>query len=133
MPLFALLCSLGVRWILPLVVGQRFRGAAEYVTWMTLTYAALGVYGIFSTFVVYSKRTSLMTWRADFFGGIVLCVACPILIPMNGPVGAAQATFLGFCATMLGAITASRQAYPMPWGEALASFFQRRKEPAISP
>ena len=127
LPVLALFCAFGFTWILPLVVGPRFYGAGEYVTWMALTYAALGIYGIFSTFVVYSKRTSLMTWRADFLGGIVLVVACPILIPLNGPVGAAQATFLGFCTTALGAITASREAYPMPWGEALVSFFSSRK------
>ena len=127
LPVLALLAAAGLRWLLPLIVARSFYGAGQYLTWMALTYAALGIYGIFSTFVVYSKKTSLMTWRADFLGGVVLVIACPLLIPWLGPIGAAQATFLGGCASAIGAITASRVAYPMPWGEALASFFQPRK------
>ena len=110
--------------MLPLFVGDRFYGAADYVTWMALTYAVQGVYFIFGNFVVYSKKTSLMTWRADFLGGLVLLIACPILSRWNGPVGAAQATCLAFAASAIGCITAAQKAHPMPWGSAMASLLR---------
>ena len=122
LPLLAVLCTLALRWVLPVIVGPRFHGAADYVLWMTLTYAVQGIYFIFGTFVVYSKKTSLMTWRADFLGGIVLLLACPLLIRWNGPVGAAQAVCLAFTASTIGCITAAQRACPMPWRQALLSF-----------
>ena len=124
LPLLAVVCALAVRWILPLFVGERFYGAADFVAWMALTYAVQGIYFIFGNFVVYSKKTSLMTWRADFLGGIVLVLACPLLIRWNGPVGAAQATCLAFTASAIGCITAAQKAYPMPWGSAFLSFLR---------
>lgn len=122
LPLLALVCAAGVRWVLPLLVGPRFYGAASYVTWMALTAAVQGIYFIFGNFVVYSKKTSLMTWRADFLGGVVLVIACPLLIRWNGPIGAAQATCLAVAASTIGCITAARKAYPMPWRQALLTF-----------
>ena len=122
LPILAFACAVAVRWVLPWIVGPRFYGAAGFVAWMTLTYAVQGIYFIFGTFVVYSKRTSLMTWRADFLGGAVLLIACPLLIRLNGPLGAAQAVCLAFAASTLGCITAAQQACPMPWGQALRSF-----------
>lgn len=126
LPLLALVCALSVRWVLPLFVGERFYGAADYVAWMALTYSIQGIYCIFGNFVQYSKRTSLMTWRADFLGGIVLLIACPLLIRWNGPVGAAQATCLAFAASAAGCITAAQRAFPMPWGIALLSLIRPR-------
>jgi O-antigen/teichoic acid export membrane protein len=121
LPIIALLGALVVRLILPLIVAERFYGASGYVAWMALTYAVQGVYFVFGNFVVYAKKTWLMTWRADFLGGLVLLIACPILIRWNGPIGAAEATFFAFAASTLGCITAARQAFPMPWGTALKS------------
>ena len=124
--LLALAGALAVRWVLPLFVGERFYGASKYVVWMALTYAIQGIYFIFGNFVVYSKRTYLMTWRADFLGGIVLLLMCPLLIRWNGPVGAAQATCLAFAASTVGCITAAQRAFPMPWGAALLSLVPPR-------
>ena len=123
LPILAFLCAVAVRWVLPWIVGERFYGAADFVLWMALAFAMQGIYFIFGNFVVYSKKTSLMTWRADFLGGLVLVIACPLLIRLNGPLGAAQATFLAFAASTLGCITAAQRAYPMPWGTAFRSLF----------
>ncbi len=121
LPILAILCAFAVRWVLPWVVGERFFGAADFVLWMALTYAMQGIYFIFGNFVVYSKKTTLMTWRADFLGGLVMLIACPLLIRINGPLGAAQAACLAFTASTLGCISAAQKAYPMPWRQALLS------------
>jgi len=104
---------------LPLIVGPRFFGAGPYVFWLSVTVAISGIYFIFGSFVIYSKRTSLMAWRADFLGGIVVLAFCPFLIHAIGPVGAAVANCLGYVATTIGCITAARVAHPMPWRRAL--------------
>ena len=124
LPLFAILCALVVRLILPQIVGERFYAAGNYVGWMALTYSVQGIYFIFGNFVVYSKRTSLMTWRADFLGGVVLLIACPLLIRWNGPIGAAQASCLAFTASAIGCITAAQRSHPMPWGPAFLSLLR---------
>jgi O-antigen/teichoic acid export membrane protein len=122
LPLLAVLCAAAVRWVLPWIVNERFFGAADFVLWMALTYALQGIYFIFGNFVVYSKKTSLMAWRADFAGGVVMLIACPLLIRLNGPLGAAQAACLAFAGSTLGCISAAQKAFPMPWRQALLSF-----------
>ena len=112
---------------LPYIAGPEFQSAGPYVFWLCLTAAVSGVYFIFGNFVVYSKKTWLMTWRADFLGGLALLVLCPLLILWIGPVGAAVASFLGYVVTTAGCIIAARKAHPMPWGEALLSLIGRKR------
>lgn len=121
LPVLAVIYSAAAYWFLPLLVGPRFHGAVAYVFWLGLGFAIQGIYFIFGNFVVFSKRTSLMSWRADFLGGFAMLIACPVLIYFNGPIGAAQATALAFAVSCVGCFTASRIAYPMPWREALSS------------
>jgi O-antigen/teichoic acid export membrane protein len=121
LPVLAICYGVAVALFVPLLVGPRFYGASEYVLWLGLGFAIQGIYFIFGNFVVYSKRTSLMSWRADFLGGIVMMIACPILIQINGPLGAAQATALAFTVSCIGCFAASRIAFPMPWKEAFLS------------
>lgn len=107
---------------LPYIAGPEFQAAGPYVFWLSLTTAFSGIYFIFGSFVVYSKKTTLMTWRADFLGGLVVLALCPLLIIWIGPVGAAVANCLGYAATTIGCITAARIAYPMPWMKAISTF-----------
>ena len=106
---------------LTLIVGPHFYDAAGYVMWIGLAFATQGLCFIFGTFVIYSKKTYLLSWRSDFVGGIVVLVLCPIMISLNGPIGAAQAFFLAYFVSLLGYIVASRKAFPMPWGSAVKS------------
>ena len=111
---------------LPFVVGSRFYGAAPYVFWLSLTVAISGVYFIFGNIVVYSKRTSLLAWRADFLGACVVLVSCPFLISTIGPVGAAVANFIGVAASTIGCISAARVAHPLPWTTAIKCMFKTK-------
>lgn len=124
LPLCAIAYGIFVRYLLPLIVGPRFYGATDYVIWFALAFAFQGIYFIFGNFVIYSKRTTLIAWRADFLGGVIVMMVCPLLIYFNGPIGAAQAIMLGFAVSVVGCFTASRKAYPMPWRDALLSLAQ---------
>jgi O-antigen/teichoic acid export membrane protein len=121
-PIVAIVYSVAIALMLPFIVGPEFLGATPYIGWLSVAFAVQGVYFVFGNLVVYTKRTVLVTWRADFLGGIATLVACPILIYMNGATGAAQATLLGFVVSCVGCFTASRIAYPLPWKEAVLSF-----------
>jgi O-antigen/teichoic acid export membrane protein len=121
LPLASAVYALAAWWLLPVIVGPRFYAASPFVAWLALAFAMQGVYFIFGNFVVYSKRTSLMAWRADFLGGLVMLASTPFLIWLSGPIGAAQATCLGFAVSCAGCISASRKAYPMPWAAAAVS------------
>ena len=128
-----------LRWFLPFIVGYQFYNAASYILWFALSFAMHGVYFIFANFVVYSKKTSLIAWRADFLGGITIIILCPLMIKLIGPIGASIAMFLSFTISTIGCFTASRKAYPMPWRKATFSLVNsirqikiKRKAP-ISP
>jgi len=125
LPLLGVAWGLFCVWCLPWIVGPRFVGAAGHVFWLSMAYASQGIYYIFGNFVIYAKRTSLMAWRADFLGGIVLLISCPLLILWIGPVGASVATFLGFATSTIGCISAARIAHPMPWAAALKSILSK--------
>ena len=121
LPIFGVLYGIAVYLFLPLIVGPQFLGSADYVLWLGLAFTMQGVCFIFGSFITYSKKTYLITWRADFIGGILIIILCPILININGTIGAAQAVFLAFAISAIGYITASRKAYPMPWKKAAIS------------
>ena len=133
MPAMAVLYAVGARWILPWIVGPSFLRVADYLVWLALAFAIQGVYFVFANFVVFSKKTSLMSWRADFAGGLSVLIGCPILIRLNGPIGAAQATLLGFSVSCLGAFLASRKAFPMPWAASIRSIFNIEASEAGEP
>jgi len=121
LPILGVAYGLAAYFFLPLIVGPKFLGAADYVLWLGLAFTMQGVCFIFGSFVIYSKKTHLIAWRADFIGGIATLILCPFLINLNGPIGAAQAAFLAFAISAIGYITASRKAFPMPWREAAVS------------
>jgi len=126
LPVIAVLYGISAYGFVPLIVGPRFYDAAGYVFWLALAFAVQGIYFIFGNFVVYSKRTSLISWRADFLGGISILILCPLLIHVSGPIGAAQATMIAFTISTIGCITASRKALPMPWKKAVYSLVNNR-------
>jgi O-antigen/teichoic acid export membrane protein len=126
LPLLALAYGFAAYGFVPIIVGPKFYDAAEYVFWLSMAFAMQGVYFIFGNFIVYSKRTSLIAWRADFLAGISTLLFCPVLININGPIGAAQATMFAFLISTAGCFTASRKAYSMPWKEAALSFVSDR-------
>lgn len=122
LPLLAIFYGIAAYWFLPFIVGPKFYGAADYIFWLALAFAMQGVYFIFGNFIVYSKKTSLIAWRADFLAGVAILGLCPLFIYLNGSIGAAQSTFVAFIISTVGCFTASRKAYPMPWRSAIFSF-----------
>ncbi len=122
LPLLAVALWLGVRGILPWLVGPKFRACAPLVFWLALAIAFNGAYYVFGNFVLYSKKTTLLSWRADFLGGLFTLLLCPLGIHFWGATGAAAATAAAFAISFAGCVTAAVQAHPMPWRKALVGF-----------
>ena len=127
LPILGLAYGLVASLFLPLIVGPKFLSAGGYILWLALAFAMQGVCFIFISFVIYSKKTHLITWRADFVGGIAMLILCPFLISLNGPIGAAHAGFLASAISCIGYIITSRKAYPMPWKKAAFSLLDTFK------
>lgn len=124
LPFLAGILWLGVRWILPWLVGPKFQACAPHVFWLALAFAFNGIYYVFGNFVLYSKKTKLIAWRADFLGGLATLALCPLAIHFWGGAGAAAATAAAFAISCAGCITAACKAHPMPWRAALGSLLR---------
>jgi len=111
--------------IIPLIVGPKFIGVTHYIIWLSLAFSFQGICFLFSSFIIYSKKTHFLTWRADFLGGLFVLCFCPILISMNGPLGAAQSISLAFLISSAGYYFALRKAYPLPFKELIINKFQK--------
>ena len=112
------LAAFGLWLVAPLALrvlaAEKFHGAQEYVGWLAAGFACLGMYRIFSRFIVYSKKTHLLAY-VTVAAGVVAIPANYLLIKLNGPIGAAQATFLAFTICFLLAWCFAGRLYPMPW------------------
>ena len=112
------LAAIGLWLVAPLalriLVDKRFHGAQEYVAWLAAAFACLGMYRIFSKYIVYSKKTYLLAY-ITVTAGIVAIPANYILIKLNGAIGAAQATFVAFTISFVLAWWLAGRLYPMPW------------------
>lgn len=112
------LAAIGVWLVAPLALkilaDKKFHGAQQYVGWLAAAFACLGMYRVFSKFIVYSKKTYLLAY-VTMGVGIVAVPANYILIKLNGPIGAAQATFVALMVSFLLAWWLGGRLYPMPW------------------
>jgi len=118
--------AIGIWLISPLIISlfinHKYHGAGIYVLWIALGFASHGMYRLLSYFISYSKKTYYFAY-ITFLSGIVAVAANYGLIKINGPIGAAQATFLSYTVSFLLTCLVANKLYPMPW----ISFFRRLK------
>jgi O-antigen/teichoic acid export membrane protein len=119
LPLLGIAYGFSAKSLLPLIVGPKFYDAGNYVLWLSIAFSMRGIFFIYEKFIIYEKKTKLITWTTDFLGAISLIVFCPILISNNGPVGAAQATFIAFTLSALGCVIVVINNDPLHWKEAI--------------
>lgn len=112
--ILALLVTLTSPYILRFWVGSEFQSASQFVFWICLGNVFFGMYRVFSQFITYTKKTYLLTWSV-FIAAPLTIVANYILIKMNGPIGAAQAFFVGYLLFLLITWGFVQRLYSMPW------------------
>jgi len=105
------------------MVAEEFQGAVIYVFWIALAYAFSGMYKMVVNYIIFSEKTYLLSF-VTAIKTVINVVLNYILIKINGPLGAAQATaisfFLGFIMTWV----LSARVYKMPWKAGFIGLFK---------
>ena len=87
--------ALGVAFVAPpvlhVVVGRDYVAASQFVLWLALGNAFVGMYKMVANQIFFANQTQLLS-VVTFASGSVNVVLNYVLIKLNGPVGAAQAT-----------------------------------------
>lgn len=113
--LVALAVSFSAPWTTSFLFGDRFEGASEFVLWLSLGYAANGMYKMMIGYILFEKKTHLVAGITVFTGALSLYLNY-ILIKNNGAIGAAQALAITFFTAFVLTWIAAQKVYPMPWG-----------------
>jgi O-antigen/teichoic acid export membrane protein len=112
--LLALLLSATAPWFLNFFVGEEFKEAGKYVFWIAIGYAFNGMYKLVGNYIFYAEKTKYLAW-ITFLTAILNIIFTYLLIKLNGPVGAAQATALAFFISFVLTWILSSKVYKMPW------------------
>ncbi|WP_274364202.1 lipopolysaccharide biosynthesis protein [Paenibacillus thermotolerans] len=101
-------------WILKLIVGPEFQGAAKYVVWLAIGFAFSGMYTMFNNYFHYAEKTNILA-KLIFMAALTNVGLSYWLVHLNGAVGAAQATAVSFFLTFLMAWFNASKVHMMPW------------------
>lgn len=110
----AVALSLIAPWFLEVFVGDAFRDSQKYVFWVSLGYAANGMYFMVANYIFYAKKTHLLAWVTVTAASLNVVLNYS-LIPAYGALGAAQATTASFAASFILTWILSAHVYDMPW------------------
>ncbi len=113
--IFGLVYSLVIPYISVLVVGAAFVDSSKFIFWIVMGYTSLGLYRMVANFVFYEKKNYLLGY-ATVTSALINVIMNYWLIKLNGPIGAAQATFIAFLCMFLITWWLSHKVHPMPWG-----------------
>jgi O-antigen/teichoic acid export membrane protein len=101
-------------YMLNIFVGKDFQESSQFVFWVAAGYAINGMYRMVIPFLNYAHKTHLAP-----IGSTVSAIANLslnyFLIKHNGPIGAAQATFISFLILYIITFYFSYRSYKMPW------------------
>jgi len=100
--------------VLPIMVAEPFHAATSVVFWVAMGYAVRGMYTMFFPYLLHVGKTRYFA-VVTLGAGAVNAGANYLLIPINGIVGAAQATLISWVVMYLAVWWYSARLYPMPW------------------
>ena len=109
------LCVTFVSYILiEFMANPRYHNAKEFIVWIALANAVNGMYSIMMPYCVHLGKTKILAWIM-FSAAAINLIGNYFLVPINGAVGAAQATLLAFCVSFILNWWYVNKIYPMPW------------------
>lgn len=117
----AMVLSIVSIFILPYIVSQEFTGASRFIIWIAMGYAFRGMYTMVFPYLVHRNKTKFLGILTPAAAIINLSLNC-LLIRINGPVGAAQATLIAYFFIFAATWIYSMKIYKMPWFD---YFFKR--------
>lgn len=116
----ALLLGLTAPWILAVLVGHSFRGAASIIIYIAFGHAFGGMYYMVANYIFFAGRTASLA-LVTLISGLLNVSASYWLLQRNGVVGAAQAFMLSQAVLFLGTWWLAQKSRPMPWGRMVLS------------
>jgi O-antigen/teichoic acid export membrane protein len=112
--IIAIVLSLITPWFLKYYVGKDFVSAGKYVFWIALGYAFNGMYYMIANYICFAGKTAVLA-LVTFVTALLNIGFNYVLIKVNGPVGAAQASALSFFVSFVFTWILSARVYSMPW------------------
>jgi len=111
---FAICFALGIKYIVPIFLGEKFAGASEYVFYISVAFSFQGMYFMVTNYIFYEKKTHILAY-ITFSTAVLHVTMTYLLVSMNGAIGAAQASVVSFFITFVATWFLSSKVYPMPW------------------
>jgi O-antigen/teichoic acid export membrane protein len=102
------------RWIVLLVAGAGYLGAAKVLPWLALGQAFVGMYYMVANYIFYKRRTGILAWITLLTGGVgvgLVWVLTPILGISGAGIAFAFAMSLRFVLTWM----LAQRVCPMSW------------------
>ncbi len=121
--LLALVVGVLAPLMLPLLVGQAFRGASSFVMLIALGQAFGGMYLAVSNLVFYRGKTAYLA-AITISCGILNVALAYLLLRVEGLVGVAQAYAAAQLLMFLSVFVLSHRLHPLPWLDALRSLLR---------
>lgn len=91
--------TLGVSWfggdLVRLLAGDKYGGATEIIPWVVSALAIHGGYAVYAAGLYIHKKTRVLMW-ATLVAAVLNMLLNLWLVPLNGVVGAAQATLIAY-------------------------------------
>jgi len=95
-------------------IDKKYEYAQQYVFWVALGYAFLGIYKIFSGFILFKKKTSCLAW-ISLFSLIINFILNYLFINYYGTIGVAYATALTMMFFAIIVICIANRLFGLPW------------------
>lgn len=111
----ALMIGISAPIVLPMFVGDKYRGAAQLVIYLTLGQAFNGMYYMVTCYVFYESKTAQLA-IITLFSGVCNTLLSYFLIRSQGVVGAAQGFMVSQALLFGGTWWLANRIYRMPWG-----------------
>lgn len=106
----ALLSPLFFTWF----IDPQYVDGVKYVFWVALGYCFWGGYMLFSGFIFYYKKNTILAWLAVF--NVVINLMMNYIFILNfGSIGAAYATALSFLFILVIIVYKAKQLVRLPW------------------
>ena len=107
-----------LRLFLPLLVGEEYLSSMEFIPLVVLGYTVLGMYRVVAGYLYHDGRTITLA-VVTILSALLNILMNFVLIPLNGAIGAAQATLIAFVFLFLAIKLIVVRSYDMPWIGAL--------------
>lgn len=103
-----------LRLFLPLLVGEEYLSSMEFIPLVVLGYTVLGMYRVVAGYLYHDGRT-IMLAVVTILSALLNIMMNFVLIPLNGAIGAAQATLISFAFLFLVVKLIVVRSCDMPW------------------